>query len=602
VLFTDTSAAASNPAQRPPLDPIIFGRRMRWMNSWTSICQAAGARSCEFDGDFAAMPAVQREASKRIAEERRAQQALRDLDGVQRHADVLRSGIATDEAWDRKGRHSTGPWTKIRAAGSALRAVREAWASLGMGRNRHVEKDPNRHQTWSQAWSRIRSMGGGHAAMLFMLIFAPMSFLVGCLEAVGSGRSFATAPFDPSVFAVGLLCTCLLFFFISASPLHRRRLDDQLEQVKEQELRLAKLHLFQAAERGHELRNGLAGLAGTASLCESRPLGADASRLRSAMAAELARLNALLGAPDTDPRGTQLGSVVPLARADDSSHQEAEVGPVESVSEKAGALANTIRSNASATVKPYPMRIIDSHELFSTSLTIALRGRGFDAHQVPVARIQDFLARSTAGPVGLVVLDLDLGRDADGNWVHGSGLVKGLHTWGWKVLIVSGSVDQPGVAAAIASGAIGSVPKSSPFERLMHSVVIAAENKPIMTEVEHQHWLAMHRRYRAQEIELSRRLSRLSVREREVLELIAEGHRAASIAEHFVVSMTTVRTQIRAILAKLEINSQLEAVALIRKESQPPPVDRTPRVGGVRVVEGSTGGVEEASVHGRVQG
>ncbi|MDT7561412.1 MAG: hypothetical protein QOG76_36 [Pseudonocardiales bacterium] len=216
----------------------------------------------------------------------------------------------------------------------------------------------------------------------------------------------------------------------------------------------------------------------------------------------------------------------------------------------------------------YPVLVIDDHELFSTSLTMALRGLDFDAHQIPVARIPAFLSGMAGGSTGLVVLDLDLGRDADGNWVHGSDLVKDLRGLGWKVLIVSGSVDQPGVAAAIAAGAIGSVPKSSTFDRLTSSVMIAAENKPLMTEAEYQHWLALHRRYHAQEVELSRRLNRLSNREREVLELLAEGHRAGSIAERFVVSMTTVRTQIRAILTKLEVNSQLEAVALIRQGSQ----------------------------------
>ena len=72
----------------------------------------------------------------------------------------------------------------------------------------------------------------------------------------------------------------------------------------------------------------------------------------------------------------------------------------------------------------------------------------------------------------------------------------------------------------------------------------------------------------AQERALSRRLSRLSAREREVLELLAEGMRAAAIAEHFVVSMPTVRTQIRSILAKLDVSSQLEAVALFRQQSE----------------------------------
>jgi DNA-binding CsgD family transcriptional regulator len=67
----------------------------------------------------------------------------------------------------------------------------------------------------------------------------------------------------------------------------------------------------------------------------------------------------------------------------------------------------------------------------------------------------------------------------------------------------------------------------------------------------------------------------LSPREREVLELLTEGMRAAAIAEYFVVSMPTVRTQIRSILAKLDVSSQLEAVALFRQ--QPETVARSGR-------------------------
>lgn len=213
----------------------------------------------------------------------------------------------------------------------------------------------------------------------------------------------------------------------------------------------------------------------------------------------------------------------------------------------------------------YPVLIIDDHELFSTTLTMALRSAGFHARTLPVVEIPDFLDRPANSPTGLVVLDLDLSQGADGRYVNGADLVEGLRARGWQVLVVSGSADQPGVATAIAAGAIGSVPKSRSFDVLLSTVITAAGGGSVMSEAEHQQWLERHRRYRAQERELSRRLSRLSQREREVLELLAAGMRAAAIAEHFVVSMPTVRTQIRSILAKLEVGSQLEAVALLRQ-------------------------------------
>lgn len=68
---------------------------------------------------------------------------------------------------------------------------------------------------------------------------------------------------------------------------------------QEEELRTARLHLRREAERAHEVRNGLAGLAGATGLLVA---GADDSAvLRAEVSAELARLGALLGPPSRDP-------------------------------------------------------------------------------------------------------------------------------------------------------------------------------------------------------------------------------------------------------------------------------------------------------------
>ena len=63
-------------------------------------------------------------------------------------------------------------------------------------------------------------------------------------------------------------------------------------------------------------------------------------------------------------------------------------------------------------------------------------------------------------------------------------------------------------------------------------------------------------------ITLERRLSWLTDRERVVLHHLMEGRSAEEIAPLDYVSVTTVRTQIRHILQKLGVHSQLAAVAL----------------------------------------
>ncbi len=63
----------------------------------------------------------------------------------------------------------------------------------------------------------------------------------------------------------------------------------------------------------------------------------------------------------------------------------------------------------------------------------------------------------------------------------------------------------------------------------------------------------------------------LTGREREILQLLAAGQRAPTIAAHSVVSAATVRAQIRAVLTKLGVHSQLEAVALYTRHRSPEP-------------------------------
>jgi DNA-binding NarL/FixJ family response regulator len=206
--------------------------------------------------------------------------------------------------------------------------------------------------------------------------------------------------------------------------------------------------------------------------------------------------------------------------------------------------------------------VLDNHELFSTVLMMALRARGLNAHRADMTRIEAVLRQADQLPAGLALLDLNLGRDEQGQQVNGVQLVRALRARRWSVLVVSDQNDEDRVAAAIAAGAAGVVAKSTSLRNLLLMVLAATAGHPVMTESERQAWLARHRGYRAQRHERARRFERLSARERQVLALMAQGNRATAIAEHFVVSLTTVRTQIRAILVKLEVNSQLEAVAL----------------------------------------
>ncbi len=55
--------------------------------------------------------------------------------------------------------------------------------------------------------------------------------------------------------------------------------------------------------------------------------------------------------------------------------------------------------------------------------------------------------------------------------------------------------------------------------------------------------------------------AQLTVREVEVLHLLAEGATSSQIAEQLEVSPNTVRTHVQGILSKLQVHSRLEAAA-----------------------------------------
>ena len=75
-------------------------------------------------------------------------------------------------------------------------------------------------------------------------------------------------------------------------------------------------------------------------------------------------------------------------------------------------------------------------------------------------------------------------------------------------------------------------------------------------------------------LDLRVRFESLSIREREILDHLISGRQVREIAELSVVSEATVRTQVKSILSKLGVTSQLAAVTLALQTRWRPPVRR----------------------------
>jgi DNA-binding NarL/FixJ family response regulator len=221
-------------------------------------------------------------------------------------------------------------------------------------------------------------------------------------------------------------------------------------------------------------------------------------------------------------------------------------------------------NTAAASRSDVPVVVVDDHELVGDSVVMALRDSGLSACRVRFRSEQDVLRGLGSTSPGLVLLDLDLGTDDGGNVIDGQAMIDEMRATGWRVVVMSGLRDRSRIAEAVAAGVLGYVSKSARLLELVHAVVEAVEGRQIMSATERRQWEELHRRDLTMRGQWEKRLVRLAPREREVLDLLARGLRVSAIAERFVVSEATVRTQVKSILRKLEVNSQIEAVAIQR--------------------------------------
>lgn len=205
--------------------------------------------------------------------------------------------------------------------------------------------------------------------------------------------------------------------------------------------------------------------------------------------------------------------------------------------------------------------IVDDHPLLVQSLTFALRADGLEVircQDLSDAAIVDCVARHAPA---VVLLDLDLGSEF-GSAVP---LIPELNEHAGAVVILTGVTDRIRLAESIEAGAIGLVTKSEPFERLVTAIRTAIAGGRLLHPVERDALLGELRRHRAALQQRRAGFERLTPREAQVLGALMDGWPAERIAREWVVSITTVRGQIRAVLAKLEVNSQLAAVARARQ-------------------------------------
>jgi len=125
-----------------------------------------------------------------------------------------------------------------------------------------------------------------------------------------------------------------------------------------------------------------------------------------------------------------------------------------------------------------------------------------------------------------------------------------------KVLALSMHTDQRFVERMLNAGAKGYLPKDCAFEELARAIRTVVSNEtylsPEIADIVRRDYLRQVRKADTSD------LSALTTRERETLQLLAEGRTTKEIASHLEVSVKTIETYRQHIMQKLNLDSVAE--------------------------------------------
>lgn len=189
-------------------------------------------------------------------------------------------------------------------------------------------------------------------------------------------------------------------------------------------------------------------------------------------------------------------------------------------------------------VSPVAVLVVDDHRIFTEALRASLERRG-DVSSVEVAHtVGEALARIRRVDVDAVIVDLDL---PDGSGLDIVSAVSALRPRARTIVLTAHA--RPDLAErAVAAGAAAFLAKEGTLDRVIAALRAPSRELPI---VDHA--------VPPGPVDLTRR-------EHDVLRLLGQGQEPARIAGELGISLHTVRGHVKAVMAKLGVHSQLEAV------------------------------------------
>ncbi len=201
--------------------------------------------------------------------------------------------------------------------------------------------------------------------------------------------------------------------------------------------------------------------------------------------------------------------------------------------------------------------LVEDHALLVESFRLALNAEGAHVRVAALCGPGAVVEECLEAPSDVVLLDLDLGAQAG----DGRALIPPLVAGGARVVVLTGSTDEARLGECLARGAVGVIAKTEPLDVVVDRLRSAAAGERILPAQRRFDLLSAGRREREAREQRLAPFDVLTERERDVLAELMHGRKADEIAVLLYLTEATVRTHVRGILIKLDVRSQLAAVA-----------------------------------------
>lgn len=208
---------------------------------------------------------------------------------------------------------------------------------------------------------------------------------------------------------------------------------------------------------------------------------------------------------------------------------------------------------------PIVLLICDDHKILTDALSMVVeRDPGLTMPSPPVHTPEEAIELCAEHHPDVVLMDIVFKGGMDG--IQATRRIK-ERSPSTKVVIMTAHEEDRLLVEAVEAGASGFLGKGEAVEEVLGAAKAAAEGEVLIDPSTLARILHQVARERDARQEARALFDSLTDREREILQLLAEGMRNDDIASKLFISPQTVQTHVRNLLAKLNVHSKLEAVA-----------------------------------------